>query len=212
MVTQVRSDNRAGLESQGFTISSWKGFDDTQVALITHKPLQDKQPGDVAIRMRVGDPKNMNNGEATYLQRKASQGFFPWPPGEECLKRTFQNVSITRDAFGRATTSRTDPVKGCPWCRKAADIASGEELDQPPPASPRRTAPVCDDCGWEPDAGMKKPNQALAMHRRHRHQGGKKQDDGSASGGIPEAPKRQSALAEHMKRFERAGTPEGEKE
>lgn len=118
-MVQATADNKRSLEASGYRITEWKGFTDHWIPLYTHKDLVDKKPGDVAFRARVGDPKTLNNGEASYLSRKAAEGFFPWKP-DECLSHRFENVTYVKDPLGGTKVIRSEPTMGCKWCRKAS--------------------------------------------------------------------------------------------
>ena len=132
MVTGVTSNNRDLLQAQGYGVSELIGFEDHFIPLYTHKHLTDKAPGDVAIKARVGDTRQLNNAEANYLAHKASQGFFTWMPGEECFSHKFVDVSYEIDGLGRTVKKEeADPYHGCKWCRKAASQKS--EIVEPEP-------------------------------------------------------------------------------
>ena len=130
---QLSSENTAWLDAQGYGIAELKGFDDRYVPLYTHRAVSDKQPGDIVLRARVGNPEALDNGEAVYLARKAAYGFFPWQPGDECLKRRFQDVSYRRDGAGMTQVERGETVMGCRWCRERAETGQ--------PKTPRRSSP-----------------------------------------------------------------------
>lgn len=133
----LTSKNVELLEAQGFEIAELTGFDDHSIPLYTHRPAGDKQPGDIVVRARVGNPDALDDGEATYLARKAFHGMFPWLPGEDCVKRSFFDVTVTGTGLsgGDSQTRRTETVKGCKWCRKNAE----PKPDMPvrPSAAPR---------------------------------------------------------------------------
>jgi hypothetical protein len=155
MVTGVTSDNRDLLLAQGYGISELIGFEEHSIPLYTHKQLVDKGPGEVAIQARVGDMRQLNNAEANYLAHKASQGFFTWMPGEECLSHKFVDVSYEIDGLGRTVKTEAEPYYGCKWCR-AAFKSESEELPvvSPPSTSEAPSAPahkvkryICEVCG-----------------------------------------------------------------
>ncbi len=102
------------LEAQGFEIAELTGFEQHTLPLYAHRELGDKRPGDVILQVRVGHPDSLDDGEATYLARKAFHGMFPWLPGPDCLKRTFVTVDPDR---ANDSSSQDKPVKGCSWCR-----------------------------------------------------------------------------------------------
>jgi hypothetical protein len=120
VAVQLSSENAAWLDAQGYEIAELKGFDDHRLPLYTHRAVSDKQPGDVVIRARVGNPAALDDGEAVYLARKASYGFFPWRPGDECMQRRFQDVSYTRNGIGSTKVERGESLMGCRWCRERA--------------------------------------------------------------------------------------------
>lgn len=117
----LSSANMEQLEAQGFGISELTGFDDHSMPLFTHRPIGDKQPGDVVVRARIGNPDALDDGEATYLARKAFHGLFPWLPGAECVKRSFFDVTIPNavTAGGTGQPNRSEKAFGCKWCRKS---------------------------------------------------------------------------------------------
>lgn len=117
----LSSDNRDRLEAQGFEIAELKGFADHRVPLYTHKATSDKKPGDVILNARVGNPGSLDDGEATYLARKAFHGLFPWLPGADCMARQFQDISIPRENGKKV--ERGEPTMGCKWCRAAESNA-----------------------------------------------------------------------------------------
>lgn len=119
VVMNLSSDNRDRLEAQGFEIAELKGFDDHRLPLYTHKETTDKKPGDVVLNARVGNPGSLDDGEATYLARKAFHGLFPWLPGADCMSHQFQDISIPRENGKKV--ERSEPVMGCKWCRAAVE-------------------------------------------------------------------------------------------
>ena len=114
----VEAEHRDSLGRQGFAISSWIGFDTHMVPFYTHHDVADKKRGDVVFKARVGNPKTLNSGEATYFARKAAQGYFPWQPGADCLARTFRNIEIRKRPLGGTERIESAPYKGCRWCRE----------------------------------------------------------------------------------------------
>jgi len=145
MVTlAVNTDNQVELSRQGYAINEWYGFDDHWIPIYAHHPVSDKKVGDVVFKVRVGDPRTLNNGEANYIARKAAQGYFAWKPGDECLKRTFKNVEFKRRPLGGVERIEHESTKGCQWCRERAEdpFLSAEPVAAvaPPPATP--PAPV----------------------------------------------------------------------
>lgn len=119
--------NREQLEARGFDIAEMTGFNDHWLPLYTHRQIADKQPGDVVVRARVGNPQSLDDGEASYLARKAFHGLFPWTPGAECMKRTFANI-------GPGTVSRDGAARGCRWCQQRE--ANRGSLVATPPLPP----------------------------------------------------------------------------
>ncbi len=111
----LTTDKQEILEAQGFEIAELTGFDRHSLPLYAHKPMADKKPGDVVLHARVGNPESLDDGEATYLARKAFHGMFPWLPGAECIKRTFVDVNVPG---GGDSIEQSVQAKGCRWCRK----------------------------------------------------------------------------------------------
>ncbi len=112
----LATDKQDLLEAQGFEIAEFTGFDQHSLPLYAHRELGDKKPGDVVMRVRVGNPESLDDGEATYLARKAFHGMFPWQPGAECSRRTFVEVKFSET--GEAIREEGQ-AKGCRWCRKS---------------------------------------------------------------------------------------------
>lgn len=147
---QLTSSNRELLEAQGFEVAELTGFDQHFLPLYTHRRLNDKQPGDIVLRARVGNPDSLDDGEASYLARKAYHGLFPWPPGNECTRRTFFDVTVTGGpAGGGGRVVKGAKGNGCKWCRRDAqhktpansvDI-SGDDGSVPKSRKRRRAAP-----------------------------------------------------------------------
>jgi len=135
----VDTENQIALSREGFAISSWVGFNEHMIPLYTHRDISDKKVGDIFMRARVGDPRTLNNGEAVYLAKKATLGFFPWKPGEDCLKREFKVIEVKRRPLGGAETIKHEPQMGCKWCRGAASTSMPPEpvaVEVPPLATP----------------------------------------------------------------------------
>lgn len=167
MVTQVSTSNRALLAAQGYGMEL-RGFSDHFISMYAHKKVGDKRIGDVAFKTRVGNLKSLDDGEATYMARKGAQGFFPWTPGEECMKRRFQSVTVTRGN----TIIRQEPEMGCKWCRQAAGATrdsiqgpqgeadrAAEQTGRKPPAdngenvAPPASAFSCEKCSFTTTKG-----------------------------------------------------------
>jgi len=139
MVTlSVDAENQVELSRQGYSIHQWIGFDDHMIPLYTHRPVSDKKTGDVVFKVRVGDPRTLNNGEATYLAKKAAQGFFIWKPGEECMKRTFKNIEFKKRPLGGMEKIEHEPTHGCAWCRSESPLPAEPVVPEgvPPIATP----------------------------------------------------------------------------
>lgn len=111
----LTANNQELLEAQGFEIAELTGFDRHSVPLYAHRPLSDKNSGDVVLHARVGNPDSLDDGEATYLARKVFHGMFPWLPGAECNKRTFVEVNVVGSG---SSVEQSVQAKGCRWCRK----------------------------------------------------------------------------------------------
>lgn len=111
----LTADNQDLLEARGFEISELTGFEQHSLPLYAHRPMADKKPGDVVLNARVCNPESLDDGEATYLARKAFHGMFPWLPGAECTKRTFVEITVTGDG---GAVEQSSQAKGCQWCRK----------------------------------------------------------------------------------------------
>ena len=112
----LTTDRQDLLEANGFQIAELTGFDSHSLALYAHRAMADKKPGDVVLNARVGNPESLDDGEATYLARKAFHGLFPWLPGKDCMKRTFVEVSIGSDGRKIESGARAN---GSKWCRKS---------------------------------------------------------------------------------------------
>ncbi len=78
-----------------------EGFDNHQLTLLCHSHKPNQNP---SIPMRIGNPAQIDNGEADYLVRKMLAGYYPWTE-EECMERTFEGKSGKK-------------VQGCQWCRE----------------------------------------------------------------------------------------------
>ncbi len=123
----LSSGNRDLLEARGFEIAELTGFESNSLPLYTHRLLGDKKPGDVVLRARVGNPESLDDSEASYLARKAFHGMFPWMPGEDCVKRTFLDVTINRNGTaGDNQVQQSEPTKGCRWCRSVRRKSTGQ--------------------------------------------------------------------------------------
>lgn len=125
----LSQENKVGLERQGYAITAWYGFKDHFVPLYTHRDISDKKRGDILAKVRLGNPKVINDAEASYLARKGAHGFFLWQPGEDCLGHEFRNVKVSRDRQGRTIVERSEIAKGCEFCRayEAALVKEREE-------------------------------------------------------------------------------------
>jgi len=184
MVSQLDIQNKASLESQGYTMERI-GFEDHWIPMYAHHPVSDKKVGDVVFRARVGNPKTLNNAEANYLARKAAQGFFTWLPGQDCLSRKFQDATFQRRAGGGSTKMLGEVYQGCKWCREREQPASSPTSERepvlevvqvsPPPATPallQEPAPSkyqCLYCDWKPLPGSSNQKQMLGQHNRRKH-------------------------------------------
>ena len=115
---QVEKSYKDELSRQGYSINQWIGFDDHFIPMYAHLDVGDKKAGDIAFKTRIGDPRTLNSGEANYIAHKASQGFFTWKPGADCLARTFRDFTFRKRPGGGTERIESEPYRGCQWCRK----------------------------------------------------------------------------------------------
>lgn len=119
------TETKRRLEASGFGIQTI-GFNGSQMPLYAHKATAIAARGEVQMRLHIANPPNLNEGEVATLERKAAAGFFQWKPGEECLKRTFKDVRVTRDPDTEQLSVETSGAyKGCRWCR--AELLNGSQ-------------------------------------------------------------------------------------
>jgi hypothetical protein len=177
MVNALSAERAGGLRRHGWLIEEI-GFDDHWVPMyVHHDQPHDKGLGGVAFNVRVGNPKQVNNAEATQFQRKAVFGYFPWRPGEECMARTFEDVDYVDDKLYGRRAVRSEPYKGCRWCRArstngptaAAPVPTDSDVPRAVESSaPKDGAPpavTCPECGFEPPA-LSKKNKPISAPRR----------------------------------------------
>ncbi len=131
----LRDENQRVLEAQGFGIAELTGFEDHSIPLYAHHSTGDKAPGDVVLRARVSNPDALDDGEASYLARKAFHGMFPWQPGAECMRREFVDVQISRKD---SSVTESPRVAGCRWCRKG-EVGSPKSDSKGKLRKPRRS-------------------------------------------------------------------------
>lgn len=136
----IASDNANELSRQGYAITQWIGFDVHEIPLYTHHADGGMALGDVAFKMRVGNPKSLNNMEANFLARKAAKGYFLWKPGPDCIARTFKSFTFKPRPLGGTERIDAEPTKGCQWCRERPTPTPPESVAQTPPPAP--SAPV----------------------------------------------------------------------
>lgn len=170
MVMQLSPEVRGSLRKVGYEMVELRGFDTHELPLYTHKRLTDKEPGDIAIRMRVGNLKQLDKAEVGYLMAKGNKGFFTWPP-EECFNHTFEDVVYEEDRLGgRRKVVRGESYKGCKWCR-AAQLTQGSEGEVEatgeiePPADLTPPMATCSQCNFTTDKG----DWSLQVHIARAH-------------------------------------------
>ena len=107
------------------------GFTKHNIPMYLHLDSKnDKVFGDLFMKIRVGNPrnfpKNLDNSEMDYLNRKIRQvGAMPWHPGEECLKREFKPYWDVKNDRGETVPKFGTPTMGCKPCRDREAAKSG---------------------------------------------------------------------------------------
>lgn len=153
----VDIQHKDALARQGYAISQWIGFADHWIPFYAHHPVSDKQVGDIVWRLRVGNPKTLNNAEANTVAKQAANGYFMWKPGEECMSHTFKDIILKKRPGGGEERSVGEPYKGCRWCRERSTSSSTPTLAgpvaeapplavAPPPALPSYDVLHCKSC------------------------------------------------------------------
>lgn len=154
----IAQDNAHELSRQGYAISEWIGFDVHEIPLYTHHAGTGVVLGDVVFKMRVGNPKSLNNMEANFLARKGAKGYFLWKPGPDCMARTFKDFEFKPRPLGGVERIEHEAHKGCCWCRERqgqtlpteAVVATGipppASTAVPPPSVPTFDVLHCPDC------------------------------------------------------------------
>tara|TARA_Y100000310_G_scaffold338457_1_gene428161 strand:+ start:3272 stop:3787 length:516 start_codon:yes stop_codon:yes gene_type:complete len=139
-------ENNMALQTQGYDLDLI-GFEESQIPLYLHKEkLSDKKRGDVFMQFHVNSPANLTAGEADYLIRKAqTMGLFPWPPGEDCLRRDFTPQWHEAVAGGGSRLVKGETQSGCGYCLRSSredSVNSGHSADEAEPDTVIKAEPA----------------------------------------------------------------------
>ena len=139
-------ENNMALQTQGYDLDLI-GFEETRIPLYLHKEkLSDKKRGDVFMQFHVDNPRSLNAAEADYLIRKAqTMALFPWPPGEECLKRDFTPQWHQAVAGGGSRLVKGETQSGCGYCLRSSredSVNSGHSADEAAPDTVIKAEPA----------------------------------------------------------------------
>lgn len=130
MVMQLSEQARGGLRRVGYQMDTTFGWDTHELLLYTHKAINDKVPGDVIIRKRIGQPGQLTSEEADYIRRKGALGFFAWKP-DECLEHDFKDIQLVERPGGGLMPKIGEAYKGCKWCRASSNNGLQGAVEQP---------------------------------------------------------------------------------
>lgn len=179
----VDIQHKDALSRQGYAISEWIGFAEHEIPFYAHHPVSDKQVGDVVWKLRVGNPKTLNNAEANTIAKQAHNGYFMWKPDAECMKHTFKDIILKKRPGGGEERIVSEPYMGCRWCRERAGPLSvltppAEPVAEVPPlvAAPPPAPPIpsfdvlhcksCPEVFVGPNALNERRGHLMRKHRK----------------------------------------------